>query len=72
MHGANMKIHSWYFVYGGTCTTTNYLPFQKPVFVESFVKSLVGWWIRLVFLALWSQFEASSLSLELGPSSTSV
>jgi len=68
MHGADKKIYSWYFVYGRTRTT---LPKASVCCIVCQV-CLVGWWIRLAFLVLWSQFKASSLSLVLGPSSTMV
>jgi hypothetical protein len=51
-----------YFVCSRTGTTSSPLPFQKPVFVVPWVKCLIGWWMGLVFLVSWSDFETPSPS----------
>ena len=64
--------HSCCCVYTRTCTAPSSLAFQRPVFVVS-VSSLFNWLMDgLVFLALWSEFQAPSPPLAFDPSPTSV
>lgn len=63
---------SCFFVFNGTHMGLNSVPFQRPVFVGFCVKSLVCLCMRLVFICLWSEFQALFSSLVLGPSPMSI
>lgn len=66
-----LEFHSCCFVCSRPCTEPSSLVLQALVFVVLCQVCLVDWWMGLVLLALWSDFDTLPPYLILGPSQTS-